>query len=97
MQVPQRGCTKHVLRFSRHVHDECRNHEGCFLRPRNLSVPSYRPSQREEKRHTFSSEGSGSGEEQHTSSVDNFCCRRKPVTIGKTTIAAFGLRYFTSL
>ena len=46
MQVPQRGCTTHFLRFSRHVHDECRNQDAYFLRPRNISVPSYRPRQR---------------------------------------------------
>src|SRR5438046_746502 len=30
---------------------------ACFLRPRNISVPSYRPRQRPDKRHTLSSEG----------------------------------------
>ena len=50
MQVPQRGCTKHFLRCARHVHDECSNHAGCFLRPSNISVPSYRPHQRQDER-----------------------------------------------
>ena len=50
MQVPQRGCTTPVLRFARHVHDACSNHAGCLLRPRNLSVPSYRPHHRQEER-----------------------------------------------
>jgi hypothetical protein len=44
--VPQRGCTKHVLRFARRRDDECGARFGCALRPRNLSVPSYRPMQR---------------------------------------------------
>ena len=52
---------------------------------------------RQDKRHTFSSEGAGSGEEQHTSSVDNLCCMRKPVTTGKTKLDAFDPSYFTSL
>ena len=43
-------------------------------------MPSYRPRQKQEKRDTFSSEGAGSGEEQHTSNVDNFCWRVPPVT-----------------
>src|SRR5512145_1874683 len=56
MLVPHRGCTTHFLRFARHVHDEYRNHASCFLRPRNISVPSCRPRQRQEKRYTLSSE-----------------------------------------
>ena len=82
MLVPQRGCTKHLLRFARHVHDECRNSAVCFLRPRNISVPSYRPRQRQDKRQTFSSEGSGSGEGQHPVRVDNVCRMVKPVPTG---------------
>ncbi len=78
----QRGCTKHLLRFARHVHDECRNPSVCFLRPRNISVPSYRPRPRQDKRQTFSSEGAGSGEEQHTVRVDNLCRMVKPVPTG---------------
>src|SRR5712691_3771365 len=57
MLVPQRGCPKHFLRFARHVHDECRNQESCLLRPSNISVPSCRPRQRQDKRSTLSSEG----------------------------------------
>ena len=72
--------------------------DGCFLRPRNISVPSYRPRQRQDKRYTFSSEGSGSGEEQHTSSVDNFCCMSKACHIQVIeNIDARDPRYFTSL
>jgi len=41
-----RGCTKHVLRFSRRLGDECREASVSALRPRNLSVPSCRPHQR---------------------------------------------------
>src|SRR2546425_440996 len=36
MLVPQCGCTKHLLRFARHVHGECRNQSVCFLRPKYL-------------------------------------------------------------
>jgi hypothetical protein len=36
----------------------------------------------QDKRSTLSSEGSGSGEEQHTSSVDNCCHMRTPVNTG---------------
>jgi len=50
----------------------------------------------QDKRYTFSSEGAGSGEEQPTSSVDNLCCMRKPVTTGHTKLAAFDPSYFTS-
>jgi hypothetical protein len=45
--VHQRRCTKHVLRFSRRCNDECRDRSEGSLRPRNISVPSYRPLQRE--------------------------------------------------
>ena len=96
MLVPARGCTKHCLRFARHVHDECSNPAVCFLRPRNLSVPSCRPRQREDKRSTFSREGAGSGEAQHTSSMGNFCWMRKPVTTGKTKGARLDPRSCTS-
>jgi hypothetical protein len=40
-------CTTHVLRFYRQRHGDCRETWYCPLRPRNLSVPSYRPPQQE--------------------------------------------------
>jgi hypothetical protein len=39
----QQGCTTHFLRCSRRVHDDGRERYVRSLRPRNLSVPSYRP------------------------------------------------------
>jgi hypothetical protein len=44
--VRQRDCTKHLLRVCRHRDDGYREHEHGSLRPRNFSVPSYRPTQR---------------------------------------------------
>ena len=43
--VPPGGCTTHLSRVSRHDDGECREPGDGFLRPRNLSVPSYRPPQ----------------------------------------------------
>ena len=39
------GCTTHVLRFYRQRHGTCRETWSYPLRPRNSSVPSYRPPQ----------------------------------------------------
>src|SRR5207237_9884506 len=83
--APPRGCSTHLWRCARHVQDECSNTAACFLRPRNISVPSYRPRPRPETRQTFSSEGAGSGEGQHTVRVDHFCRRGKPVPTGQKT------------
>jgi len=44
--VRQCGCTKHLLRVDRHHHGNCREPVHDFLRPRNISVPSYRPTQK---------------------------------------------------
>src|SRR5258706_7077601 len=52
---------------------------------------------KEDARHTCSSEGSGSGEAQHTSSVDNCCHRRKPLNTAHTKTDALYSRYFTPL
>ena len=52
---------------------------------------------KEDERHTFSSEGSGSGEEQPTSSVDHGCHRRKPINTAKTKTDALYSSYFTPL
>jgi hypothetical protein len=41
--VPPCGCTTHVSGVSRHDDGECREPGYGFLRPRNISVPSYRP------------------------------------------------------
>jgi len=38
------GCTTHVLRFDHRVSDDGRDLSVYSLRPRNVSVPSYRPS-----------------------------------------------------
>jgi hypothetical protein len=75
------------------VQDACSNPSGWFLRPSNIAVSSGRPSPREDKRYTFSREGAGSGEEQHTSSMGNFCGMRKPVTPGETKGAGLDPRY----
>ena len=52
---------------------------------------------KEDARHTFSSEGSGSGEEQHTSSVDHCCHRRKPIKTANTKTDELYASYFTPL
>jgi len=65
--VHQRRCTKHLLRFSRRYNDECSNRAAWSLRPRNLSVPSYRPLQREGSTATVRPWVPGSGEGQHPS------------------------------
>jgi hypothetical protein len=39
------GCTKHLLRVYRHGDGDCREPRSGFLRPRNISVPSCRPTQ----------------------------------------------------
>jgi hypothetical protein len=65
--VHQRRCTKHLLRFSRHGNDECSDRSEWSLRPRNISVPSYRPMQREGSTATVCQLVPGSGEGQHTS------------------------------
>ena len=44
--VHQRDCTKHLLRVERHRDGGYREHCYGSLRPRNVSVPSYRPTQR---------------------------------------------------
>jgi hypothetical protein len=43
---PSGGCTTHFLRVYRHRHGDGREPMHGFLRPRNLSVPSYRPTQK---------------------------------------------------
>ena len=43
--VPPRDCTKHVLRVCRHPMAAYREYRHGSLRPRNFSVPSYRPMQ----------------------------------------------------
>src|SRR2546430_2747596 len=53
--------------------------------------------QKEDERHPFSSEGSGSGEEPHTSSVDNGCQRRQPLNPAHTKPDAFSSSSFTPL
>src|SRR5918996_2371199 len=60
-------CTKHVLRFYRHRDGDCRETLSRLLRPRNLSVPSYRPTQKEGCTSAVRQLASGSGEGQHTS------------------------------
>src|SRR4029434_5773682 len=55
-------CTKHVLRFSRHVHGECRETLSRPLRPRNISVPSSRPPQQGGCTLSVRQFASGSGE-----------------------------------
>ena len=59
-------CTKHVLRFYRHRDGDCRETLSCPLRPRNISVPSYRPTQQEGCTLSVRQLASGSGEGQHT-------------------------------
>src|SRR4030095_897905 len=60
-------CTKHVLRFYRHRDGDCRETSSCPLRPRNILVPSYRPTQQEGCTSSMRQLASGSGEGQHTS------------------------------
>ena len=60
-------CTKHVLRFYRHCDGECRETLYRPLRPRNISVPSYRPTQQGGCTFAVRQFASGSGEGQHTS------------------------------
>jgi hypothetical protein len=60
-------CTKHVLRFYRHCHGDCRETLSRPLRPRNISVPSYRPTQQGGCTVSVRQFASGSGEGQHTS------------------------------
>jgi len=62
-----------------------------YLCPRTVLV------KKEDERHTFSSEGSGSGEEQHTSSVDNCCHIRKPGNTAHTKTDECDSSYFTPL
>jgi hypothetical protein len=40
---PSCGCTTHFWRVYRHRHDDGREPLDGFLRPRNISVPAYRP------------------------------------------------------
>jgi hypothetical protein len=65
--VHQRRCTTHVWRCSRHGHGECRDRSGGARRPRHISVPSYRPLQRDGATATVGQFVPGSGEGQHTS------------------------------
>jgi hypothetical protein len=60
-------CTKHVLRFYRQRNGDCRETWYCPLRPRNISVPSYRPTQQGSCTFAVRQFASGSGEGQHTS------------------------------
>src|SRR6266567_2267952 len=66
------GCTKHLLRFYRRQSDDCRNSYAWFLRPRNVSVPSYRPMQRSGSTCIVVQLELGSGEEQPTSTVGDY-------------------------
>src|SRR6266511_4455139 len=66
------GCTKHLLRFYRRPSDDCRNLYAWFLRPRNVSVSSYRPIQRSGSTCSVVQLEPGSGEEQHTSTVGDY-------------------------
>jgi hypothetical protein len=68
------GCTKHVLRFYRRLGDDGRALSVSALRPRNLSVPSYRPIQRSGSTHRVVQLEPGSGEEQHTQAVCDERC-----------------------
>jgi hypothetical protein len=60
-------CTKHVLRFYRQRNGDCRETLSRPLRPRNISVPSYRPTQQGGCTFSVRQLASGSGEGQHTS------------------------------
>jgi hypothetical protein len=60
-------CTTHVLRFYRHDDGGCRATLHRPLRPRNISVPSYRPTQQGGCTFSMRQLASGSGEGQHTS------------------------------
>jgi hypothetical protein len=54
-------CTTHVLRVDRHYYDGCRELSPSFLRPRNISVPSYRPLQKKGDTFRCASEGQARG------------------------------------
>jgi hypothetical protein len=71
--VPRRGCTTHVLRFARRRDDEGRARFGCALRPRNRSVPSYRPMQSGGGTASVRQLVPGSGEGQPTSTMFDSC------------------------
>jgi hypothetical protein len=60
-------CTKHVLRFYRQHDGDCRATLSRPLRPRNILVPSYRPTQQGGCTCSVRQLASGSGERQHTS------------------------------
>ena len=63
------ACTKHLWRFYRHADGDCRETLHRPLRPRNVSVPSYRPRQRGSCTSPVHQLVPGSGEGQHTSTV----------------------------
>src|SRR5712691_8846027 len=71
------GCTKHLLRFYHRPSDDCRKLYAWFLRPRNLSVPSYRPIQRSGSTYIVVQLEPGWGEEQPTSTVGDYRCIRQ--------------------
>ena len=60
-------CTKPLLRFYRHGDGDCRATLSHPLRPRNILVPSYRPTQKGGCTFSMRQLASGSGEGQHTS------------------------------
>ena len=64
-----RVCTKHLLRFYRRRDDDCRATVSYPLRPRNISVPSCRPTQKGGCTFPMRQLVPGSGEGQHTSTV----------------------------
>jgi hypothetical protein len=66
------GCTKHVLRFYRRPRDDCRNRYAWLLRPRNVSVFSYRPMQRSGSTCRVGQVEPGPGEEPHTRAVGDY-------------------------
>jgi hypothetical protein len=63
------ACTKHLWRFYRQRDGGCRATLHRPLRPRNVSVPSYRPMQRRSCMSPMHQLVPGSGEGQHTSTV----------------------------
>ena len=62
--VPQPGCTKHVSRVARHYDGGYREGWPGSLCPRNVSVPSYRPTPRKGCTSVCASEAQVSGEGQ---------------------------------
>ena len=84
------GCTKHVLRLCHHGNGECRGTSADPLRPRNLSVPSYPPTQREGSAVIARQLVPGSGEGQHTSTKRD--SRRRQRSRSGCSINRRGLR-----